>query len=160
MKSFFKVLTLAGLALISALGIANAQVSQLVTPTATLQASPGVLCAANPAVNTATACVTPVPQAGQSVYVTAVYYDVCTNGTGTAQNNVNYTLTGASGFASATAITTYSMAATASICQHWGDQAGGAVLFKSLPGTPITITPPTAATNNSTGSRVYGYIAP
>lgn len=153
-------LLLSALLLLGMVTVGHAQQSNvLVTPTASTNQQAQVLCAAEPAVNTATACTTPTPGGNQSVYVTAVYFDVCTNGTGSAQNNVTYTLTGAAGFASATAITTYSMAATASICQHWGYSNGGAVLFKSLPGTAIVITPPSAATNNSTASSVFGYIA-
>jgi hypothetical protein len=146
--------------LLASLGSARAQQStNTVTQTATPNANYQVLCSAQPAVNTATACTTPTPASNAHVYVTAVYFDVCTDGTGSAQTNVSYTLTGAAGFASAAAIATYSMAASAEICQHWGYSNGGGVLFVSQPGTPITITPPAAVTHNSTSSTVFGYIA-
>lgn len=157
--AFFGVL----LALATVIGYAQVSSTQ-VSLTATTVAQPAVLCSAQPAVNTATTCTTATPPGSQSVYVTAVYFDVCTDGTGSASTNVNYTLTGASvgatGTGTATSIATYSIAASAEICQHWGYAANGnAVLFKGNPGQPIVITPPTAATHNSTASTVFGYIA-
>lgn len=136
---------------------AFAQVSpNLVTPTATLAAQPTVLCSTAPAVNTQATCTVSV-QGQQYAYITAIYFDVCTNGTGTAQNNVTFTSTGLQTSPS----WPYSVAATASICQHWGDTGGGdAVLAKGNLGTNVVITSPAAATNNSYGIRVYGYLAP
>jgi hypothetical protein len=84
------------------------------------------------------------PGAGQFVYLTSISFDVCSNATGTVQNNVLWTttnLTGAPQF-------THSFAATANICQHWNVPFATPVK-STVAGTPVTIVSPTGATNNS-----------
>ncbi len=106
------------------------------------------------AVNTTTTSTLTAP-AGQFVYVTGITFEVCTNGTGTAQNQVTFTSTGLSNNPSFQ----YSIAATASICQRWSEPF--AAPLKSLtPGTNVTLVSPSAATNNSYNIRAYYYNAP
>lgn len=93
--------------------------------------------------------------AGQYAYITALSFDVCTNGTGSAVNQVTYTSTNLSG----SPVWPFSIAATASICQHWQDIIPGG-LKSSIPGTNVTIVTPAAATNNSYTVRAYYYLAP
>jgi hypothetical protein len=61
--------------------------------------------------------VTCTPPAGQFVYITGISFDVCTNGTGTAANQVTFTSTNLTG----SPVWSFSIAATASICQHWSE---------------------------------------
>lgn len=88
-------------------------------------------------------------------YICAITFAVCTNGTGTAQNQVTFTSSGISG----TPSWQYSQAATASICQRWLESFGGGPL-KSLQGTNVVITSPAAATNNSYNTIIYYKILP
>lgn len=93
--------------------------------------------------------------AGQYAYITAISFDVCTNGTGTAANQVTFTSTNLSG----SPVWPFSIAATASICQHWQDVIPGG-LKSAAAGTNVTIVTPAAATNNSYTVRIYYYLAP
>ena len=93
--------------------------------------------------------------AGQYAYITALSFDVCTNGTGTAANQVTFTSTNLTG----SPVWPFSVAATASICQHWVDTIPGG-LKSSIPGTNVTIVTPAAAANNSYTVRAYYYLAP
>jgi hypothetical protein len=96
--------------------------------------------------------VTCTPPAGQFVYITAIAFDVCTNGTGTAANQVTWTttnITGAPTFG-------FSVAATASICQHWAIPLP-TPLKSTAAGTAVTFVSPTAATNNSYHASVFAY---
>lgn len=93
--------------------------------------------------------------AGQYAYITAISFDVCTNGTGTAANQVTFTSTNLSG----SPVWPFSVAATASICQHWTDVIPGG--YKSAAaGTNVTIVTPAAAANNSYTVRAYYYLSP
>lgn len=106
------------------------------------------------AVNTQTTSTLTAP-AGQFVYITGVTFEVCTNGTGTAQNQVTFTSTNISN----TPSFEYSIAATASICQRWSEVFS--TPLKSLqPGVNVTFVSPSAATNNSYNIRAYYYNAP
>jgi len=135
---------------------AEADVGTPTQQTATLASSPTNLCTTNGAVTAQVTCTVSVTP-GLSAYVTAVYFDVCSNGTGSAQNQATFTSTGIQN----TPSWMFSFAATAGICQHWGDTGGSVgVLFKGNTGTNVVITSPAATTNNSYGVRVYGYIAP
>ena len=136
---------------------AMADVGTPTQQTATLAPAPTNLCSQTGAVTAQVTCTVTVG-ASQSAYITAVYFDVCSNGTGSAQNQATFTSTGIQN----TPSWQFSFAATASICQHWGDTGGATgVLFKgSAPGTNVVVTSPAATTNNSYGIRVYGYLAP
>jgi hypothetical protein len=94
---------------------------------------------------------------GLYAYVTAIYMDVCGNGTGSAETNDNFTSTGLTGTPS------WSFSATAanilSTCLRLGDSFA-TPLKSSAPGTNVVITSPTAKTNNSFTIRVYYYLAP
>lgn len=92
--------------------------------------------------------------AGQYAYITALSFDVCTNGTGTGANQVTFTSTNLSG----SPVWPFSVAATASICQHWQDIIPGG-LKSAAPGTNVTIVTPAAAANNSYTVRAYYYFA-
>ena len=106
------------------------------------------------AVNTTTTSTLTAP-AGQFIYITGVTFEVCTNGTGTAQNQVTFTSTGLSNNPSFE----YSIAATASICQRWSEVFSSPL--KSLTaGTNVTFVSSSAATNNSYNIRAYYYNAP
>lgn len=99
--------------------------------------------------------VTCTPPAGQFVYITSVAFDVCTNGTGSAANQVTWTttnLTGAPTFG-------FSVAATASICQHWSIPLP-TPLKSTAAGTAVTFVSPAAATNNSYHATVVVYYGP
>lgn len=98
--------------------------------------------------------VTCTPPAGQFVYITSIAFDVCTNGTGSAVNQVTWTttnLTGAPTFG-------FSVAATASICQHWSIPLP-TPLKSTAAGTAVTFVSPVAATNNSYHATVAVYFA-
>lgn len=143
-----------------ALAAAQSFIAPPVQQSATRADAATVMCtitssgAAAPAVNTQTTA-TCTPPAGQFVYITGVSFDVCTNGTGTAVNQVNWTTTNLTG----SPIYSFSLAATASICQHWSEPF--AVPLKSTAaGTAVTFVSPAAAANNSYVARVYAYYAP
>jgi hypothetical protein len=95
------------------------------------------------------------PNAGQFVYITAIAFDVCTNGTGSATTPTTFTTTnlpGAPTFG-------FAIAATAEICQHW--QIPFATPLKSnAAGTAVTVVSPAAATNNAYQATVFGYSSP
>lgn len=96
--------------------------------------------------------VTCTPPAGQFVYITSISFDVCTDGTGTAANQVTWTttnLTGSPTFG-------FSIAATASICQHWSIPLP-TPLKSTAAGTAVTFVSPTAATHNSYHATVATY---
>lgn len=99
--------------------------------------------------------VTCTPPAGMFVYITGLSFDVCTNGTGTAANQVTFTSTNLTG----SPVWSFSIAATASICQHWSEPLS-TPLKSTAAGTAVTIVSPAAATNNSYHARVYAYYAP
>jgi len=148
--------------LLAAIGVAAAQnfIAPPVQQTATRADAAPVMCtitssgAAAPAVNTQTTS-TCTPPGSWFVYITGVSFDVCTNGTGSAVNQVNWTTTNLTG----APIYSFSIAATASICQHWSEPF--AVPLKSTAaGTAVTFVSPAAATNNSYVARVYAYFAP
>jgi hypothetical protein len=156
MNSLQKALLAGASFAILASAAAEADVGTPVQQTATLAPAPTNLCAQTGAVTTQVTCTVTVGV--QSAYITAVYFDVCTNATGSVQNQATFTSTGIQN----TPSWQYSVAATADICQHWGDTGGATgVLFKSsAPGTNVVITSPAATTNNSYGIRMYGYLAP
>jgi hypothetical protein len=106
------------------------------------------------AVNTQTTatCTAPV---GQYVYLTGITFEVCTDGTATAQNQVTFTSTNISN----TPSFEYSIAATASICQRW-NEAFASPLKSLAPGTNVTFVSPSAALHNSYNIRAYYYNAP
>ena len=91
--------------------------------------------------------------ASQFAYICSISFEVCTNGTGTAQNQVMFTSTGINN----TPSWSYSIAATASICQRW-QEVFPLPLKGSAAGTNVVVTSPSAATNNSYGVRIYGYL--
>lgn len=93
--------------------------------------------------------------AGYYAYITGLSFDVCTNGTGSAVNQVTFTSTNLTG----SPVWPFSLAATASICQHWSEPLSSP-LKSSVPGTNVTVVTPAAATNNSYTVRVYYYLAP
>lgn len=138
--------------------LASAQISAQISPTR-LDAGT-VVCtitssgAAAPAVNTQTTA-TCTPPAGQFVYITGISFDVCTNGTGTAVNQVSFTSTNLTG----SPLWSFSIAATASICQHW-QEPFVSPLKSTAAGTAVTVVSPAAAANNSYVARVYAYYAP
>ena len=88
--------------------------------------------------------VTCTPPAGQFVYIATIAFDVCTNGTGTAANQVTWTTTNITG----SPTFGFSIAATASICQHWSIPLP-TPLKSTVAGTAVTFVSPAAATNNS-----------
>lgn len=133
-------------------GLAFGQARTQQDPTR-LDAATAVAVTASAVNNQYTATIT-VP-AGQYAYITAISFDVCTNGTGTAANQVTFTSTNLSG----SPIWPFSVAATASICQHWQDVIPGG-LKSSIPGTNVTVVTPAAAANNSYTVRLYYYLAP
>lgn len=141
-----------GLALALGLSAAQAQAPVQQVPTE-LRAATAVAFAGT-AVNTQNTATLTAP-AGQYVYITALSFDVCTNGTGTAANQVSFTSTNLSGSPQ----WVFSIAATASICQHW-QEPFAMPLKSSAPGTNVTIVSPAAATNNSYTIRAYYYTAP
>jgi len=106
------------------------------------------------AVNTQTTC-TLAAVAGQYHYITGITFEVCTNGTGSAQNQVTFTSTNISN----TPSFEYSIAATASICQRWSESFS-VPLKSAAPGVNTTFVSPSAATNNSYNIRAYYYVAP
>jgi hypothetical protein len=110
--------------------------------------------AAAPAVNVQITA-TCTPPAGQYVYITGISFDVCTNATGTVVNQGSFTSTNLTG----APLWSFSIAATAEICQHWIDNPA-TPLKSTAPGTAVTIVSPAAAANNSYVQRVYAYYAP
>jgi hypothetical protein len=106
------------------------------------------------AVNTTTTC-TLAAVAGQYHYIVGITFEVCTNGTGSAQNQVTFTSTNIS----STPSFEYSIAATASICQRWSESFS-TPLKSAVPGTATTFVSPAAATNNSYNIRAYYYVSP
>jgi hypothetical protein len=107
-----------------------------------------------PAVNV-TATATCTPPAGMFVYIVGLSFHVCTNGTGTAANQVTFTTTNITG----SPTYPFSIAATASICQRWAEPLT-TPLKSTAAGTAVTVVSPAAATNNSYDPRVYAYYAP
>ncbi len=106
------------------------------------------------AVNTTTTATCNAPS-GQYVYLVGVTFEVCTDGTGTAQNQVTFTSTNISN----TPSFEYSIAATASICQRWSE-VFATPLKSAAPGTNVTLVSPSAALHNSYNIRAYYYNAP
>ena len=99
--------------------------------------------------------VTCTPPAGQYVYVVGISFDACTDGTGSAVNQVTWTTTNITG----SPTYSLSLAATASICQHWQEPLTQP-LKSTAAGTAVTFVSPAAATHNSYHARVYVYYAP
>lgn len=156
MRKLFLVLALA---LLPSVVFAQAQVAPPVQQSSTRSdaatlvgaiTSSGTALAAN---TTTTATLT--APAGQFIYITGITFEVCTNGTGSAQNQVTFTSTNISN----TPSFEYSIAATASICQRW-NEVFGAPLKSLQPGVNVTFVSPSAATNNSYNIRAYYYNAP
>ena len=98
--------------------------------------------------------VTCTPPAGQYVYITGLSFDVCTDGTGTAANQVTWTSTNITG----APVWSFSVAATASICQHFSEPLT-TPRKSTAAGTAVTLVSPAAATHNSYHARVYAYFA-
>jgi hypothetical protein len=95
------------------------------------------------------------PAAGQFFYITAIAFDVCTDGTGTATTPATFTttnLTGAPTFGVA-------IAAAAEICQHWSIPMP-TPLKSTAAGTAVTVVSPATATHNAYQATVFGYSAP
>lgn len=99
--------------------------------------------------------VTCTPPGGMFVYITSISFDVCTNGTGSAANQVTWTTTNITG----APVYSFSIAATASICQHWSIPLP-VPLKSTAPGTAVTFVSPAGATNNSYHANVVVYYAP
>jgi hypothetical protein len=99
--------------------------------------------------------VTCTPPAGMFVYITGLSFDVCTDGTGTAANTVTWTSTNLTN----APVWSFSIAATASICQHFAEPLT-TPLKSAAPGTAVTLVSPAAALHNSYHARVYAYFAP
>jgi hypothetical protein len=152
-RPFLGLLALALLCLPAAAQVTvqpSAQKLDASTTVCTITYSSGTTFAVN--LQTTATC---TPPAGQFVYITGLSFDVCTNGTGTAANQVNFTSTNLTG----SPFWTFSVAATASICQHWQEPLS-TPLKSTAAGTAVTIVSPAAATNNSYMVRVYAYYAP
>ena len=153
-----------GLSLVMSLALSGAALAQnFVAPpvqqSATKADASTVMCtisgsSAEPVVNVQSTS-TCTPPAGQYVYVTGISFDVCTDGTGTAANQVNWTTTNLTG----SPIYSFSIAATASICQHWSEPLS-TPLKSTAAGTAVTFVSPAAAAHNSYVARVYAYYAP
>jgi len=146
------------LALLAFGGIANAQVVVTESPSrgdvATIVCPLTSSGAAPPAVNTQVTA-TCTPPSGQYVYIVGLSFDVCTNGTGSAVTNSDFTSTNLPG----SPIWSFSIAATASICQHWSEPLS-TPLRSLTAGTAVTVVSPVAAANNNYVPRVYAYYAP
>jgi len=154
------LLVLSCLAFMSAEALAQAQIAPPVQQASTRSDAATVVCPVTYSSGTAFAVnvqstATCTPPAGQFVYITGISFDVCTNGTGTAANQVNFTSTNLTG----SPLWTFSIAATASICQHWSEPLASP-LKSTAAGTAVTIVSPAAATANSYYARVYAYYAP
>jgi hypothetical protein len=91
---------------------------------------------------------------GNYIYICAIALEVCTNGTGSVQNNVVFTSTNIIGSPS----WSYSIAATANICQRIFEEFP-TPLRAAVPGSNVTVVSPTLATNNNYGIRIYYYLA-
>jgi len=103
-------------------------------------------------VSTATA----TPQAGQYVYVTAMFMGACEDATGGAVSNVNWTTTNLEG-----ATFPFSMASAASTCSQLPGLLSFPVPLKSAaPGTAVTLVSPTAATHTGYASEIFWYSSP
>jgi hypothetical protein len=153
------VLALSFLAGFTGLALAQAQVAPPVQQSSTRSDAATLVGAITSsgsalAVNTTTTSTLTAP-AGQFVYITGVTFEVCTNGTGTAQNQVTFTSTNISN----TPSFQYSIAATASICQRWSE-VFVSPLKSQVAGTNVTFVSPSAAANNSYNIRAYYYNAP
>lgn len=151
-----RLLKISALALALAFpSLADAQVQ--VQPSAQKLDAATTVCpfAASPVAVNQQETVTCTPPAGQFVYITGISFDVCTNGTGTAANQVTFTSTNLTG----SPVWSFSIAATASICQHWSEPLT-TPLKSTAAGTAVTIVSPAAATNNSYHARVYAYFGP
>lgn len=146
---------LAVAALLAAICPVAAQVA--VQPSATKLDAATAVCtfAASPVAVNQQETVTCTPPGGQFVYITGISFDVCTNGTGSAANQVTWTTTNLTG----APVFSFSIAATASICQHWSEPLT-TPLKSTAAGTAVTFVSPAAATNNSYHARVYAYFAP
>lgn len=146
-------LLLSVLAFFAFCGIASAQVT--VQPSGTkLDAATNVCTVSAVLAVNQQETVTCTPPAGQFVYITAIAFDVCTNGTGTAANQVSWTTTNLTG----APVFGFSVAATASICQHWNIPLP-TPLKSTAAGTAVTFVSPAAATNNSYHATVMVYFA-
>jgi hypothetical protein len=107
------------------------------------------------AVNTNAATTVVVPS-GNSLYITGVAIDVYADGTGgTTISNATFTSSGIPGAPS----WPVSFAGTANtgipVARDFPTTP-----IKSLPGSNVVITPPSAGAHNSYSVRVYGYFAP
>jgi hypothetical protein len=146
------------LALLAALFFAAPAVAQVqVQSSATHIDAATQVCsfAASPVAVNQQETVTCTPAAGQFVYITGLSFDVCTDGTGTAANQVTWTSTNLTG----APVWSFSIAATASICQHFSEPLS-TPLKSTAAGTAVTLVSPAAATHNSYHARVYAYSAP
>jgi hypothetical protein len=147
------------LALLPGLAFAQAQVAPPVQQSSTRSDAATLVGAITSsgtalAVNTTTTSTLTAPS-GQFVYITGITFEVCTDGTATAQNQVTFTSTNISN----TPSFEYSIAATVSICQRWSEPF--AAPLKSLqPGVNVTFVSPAAALHNSYNIRAYYYNAP
>lgn len=165
MKSFVKVLTLAG-ALAVCAGAAHAQISTQVTQTGTrLDAATGL---AGP-LGTTTSCstvnttvanntVTITPPAGQYVYITGFYLDITSNATGS-------TTVATGSFTNVTGSPVWSLA-TLAVATASGDQnrqiseVYATPLKSTTPGTAVTWLPSAQVANQIYCPRVAYYVAP
>jgi len=139
-------------ALLAFTPVADAQVAVQQSPTHLDAATVVCTYAASPVAINQQETVTCTPPAGMYVYVTAVSFDACTNGSGSAVNQVTWTSTNITG----APVWSFSMAATASICQHWTDSIPGG-LKSTAAGTAVTFVSPAAAASNSYHMRAYAY---
>jgi hypothetical protein len=148
-------LLLSFVALLALSGAAMAQAMVQESPTKTDAATGVCTFAASPVAVNQQETVTCTPPAGQFVYITGLSFDACTDGTGTAANQVTWTTTNLTG----APVFSFSIAATASICQHWQEPLT-TPLKSTAAGTAVTLVSPAAATHNSYHARVYAYYAP
>jgi hypothetical protein len=138
-------------ALTLTLASASAQVAVQQSPTH-IDAATGVCTVSAALAVNQQETVTCTPPAGQFVYMTSIAFDVCTNGTGSAVNQVTWTTTNITG----SPTFGFSVAATASICQHWSIPLP-TPLKSTAAGTAVTFASPAGATNNSYHATVVAY---
>ncbi len=147
------------LALLAGASQANAQVApqfgSIVQPSSTHLDATAVVGTLATAIN-ATTSLSFTPPSGQYLYVSEIYFNVCANGTGTAQAQVSFTTTNLPG----PPAFEYSIPATANTCVQLGPFMFPNGLKSSAAGTAVTFVTPAAAASNSYGAFVSGWYAP
>jgi hypothetical protein len=151
MRDVLEFLRKASLAAVAAVGLALAgapealaQTSALTNQSANHYDAATAFCTvtnANTVNQQATATCTSA--AGKFVYLTSIAFDVCSDATGVALTNVNFTVTNLTG--SPVFATSYSGTDN---CQHWAVPLPTPVQATAA-GTNVTIVSPTASTHNA-----------